>query len=219
MKKALKAAQKAVAAGDHARALHPLLDAWRELPHPRVAALVEAVGALATKEVAPVAGTTEAAREKAWRARAKAPEPEDVGALVGSLAEGVKVAVVGVRIEQLSGLDPDPRVASCYVAMLRAPPSTASSHKSVWTEVLRQLREVHVDPRAADAVAALAPDYTRVFGDTVTGRSMQTQLTKLAGYAAFRRTATSPSWGAGAPRQPPRGLNPITAARSARNAA
>lgn len=193
MKSPLAEAHRAYASGRDDDALSHLLAAWRASRHPRVAALVEAVSARALTRVAPVGGTTEAAREKAWRARAKAATPGDVGALLAALTEGVKVAAIGDRVERLGDLDADPRVATRYVAMLRTPPFTASSHRAVWTEVLRQLAEAHADPRAADAVAALAPTYTQVFGDTVMGRAMQTQLTKLAAASAKVFPAGHPS--------------------------
>ncbi len=180
MKKALAAAQEAADAGDAALALAHLLTAWREARQPRVAALVEAFGALAARDVSPVTGADADAREEAWRARAKSPAPEGLGALLASLTDGVKVAAVAARIERLGELDPDPRVAARYVEMLRAPPFTASSHKPVWSEVFRQLAEVHGDARTAAAVAALAPEYTHVFGETVMGRWMHSQLSKLA---------------------------------------
>lgn len=178
MEKHLAHALDALLAGDHARALDALLAAWRAHRHPRVSALVDAVGALAP--AAPVAGSDPV---KAWKARAKAPNAADVGPLLASLLDGVKVADVGERVDRLGTLAPDPRVAWRYVAMLRAPPFTASSHKPVWVELFRQLTAVHRDPRALAAAAALAPDYTRVFGATVMGRWMQSKLTQIAAAA------------------------------------
>ena len=171
----LTRALAALRADAPASALHHLLTAWRERRDARVSALVEAVGARVPG--APVAGSD---LVRAWKSRANASTAEDIGPLLASLLEGAQVADVAARIERLGKLPPDPRVAARYVALLRQPPFTASSHKPVWVRLLQQIAHVHGDPRTIAAAAALAPGYTRVFGATVMGRWMQTQLEKLA---------------------------------------
>lgn len=173
-------ASRAIAKGDHGVALDALLTAWRARRHARLATLIDVVNALALPSVDPLGGDSAPARAKRWIARAKSPSVLDIGALMATLTEGVPVGVIEGRIAILAGFEADPRIAARYVDMLRAPPFTASSHKPVWTEVFRQLREVHDDPRSADALAGLAHDYTRIFGDTVMGRWMQSQLERLA---------------------------------------
>lgn len=96
-----------------------LLDAWRSTRH---AALADAIDALA---------------------RANPTDPDDAAALLAALREGEKVSAIGARVEALGALAPDPRVASAYVAMLRAPPFTSSGNKPIWTKVLAQLVAMH----------------------------------------------------------------------------
>ncbi len=163
-------------AAGSATLLERLLAAWQPTRHARLADAIDAV-ARASK-IAPVTGGTPAAHAAAWNARAKSPSLEDVTALLGSLLEGVKVPEIGARVEALGGLAPDPRVASRYVEMLRAPPFTSSSNRPIWTKILAQLVETHVDPRAADAVREMAPTYTQIFGDTVTGKHVRAALEK-----------------------------------------
>lgn len=172
----------ATAAGA-ATLLERLLDAWRSTRHARLADAIDAVARVS--EVAPLAGAAD------WNARAKSPKPEDVTALLAALLDGVKIPEVGARVEALGTLAPDPRVAAKYVEMLRAPPFTASSNRPIWTKILAQLVERHTDPRAADDVRAMAPDYTQIFGDTVTGKHMRAALEK-AGPAIDHALAAFP---------------------------
>ncbi len=161
----------AASAPDSATLLERLLDAWRSTRH---AALADAIDAVArASKIAPITGDAD------WNARAKSPKPEDVSALLAALLDGVKIPEVGARVEALGTLAPDPRVATKYIEMLRAPPFTSSSNKPIWTKILAQLVERHADPRAADAVREMAPNYTQIFGDTVTGKHMRAALERV----------------------------------------
>lgn len=183
MTTALSQSLAALEAAEPARALDALLTAWRSCPDPRVADLVDAVSARALAASGAVSSP--------WKARKKPPSATEVAAMLATLTDAPKVGDIGDRVAALGKLAADPRVAARYVEMFRAPPFTASSHKPIWTDIFRQLEAVHVDARTRAAVAALAPKYTLIFGDTVMGQWMQTKLGKLAG-APSPKAPTSP---------------------------
>lgn len=165
----LTAALKAIRHGDLDAALDRLLTLWRVVPAARLADAIDAVDRAVT-----------AAPTAAWRPITAAParSPVEVTERLRALTRDASAPELTERVASLTFLPQDPRVATRLIALLRAPPFTASSHKALWRAVFTQLRGTHSDPRSEAALRALAPDYPRIAGDTAMGRWMASEIVK-----------------------------------------
>lgn len=146
----LRAAVAALEADEPARALEPLLAAWRALPLDALAAAVQAVSQRASKD-----RTLDAAEghHRAWLALAVRGDAADVGGLLRTLAGGAAEAM-RERVEVLAQRDADPRVEAAFLAWLSAPTLSGRAGQPVALAMLEHLGRTR-SPTTAAAVAAL----------------------------------------------------------------
>lgn len=115
--RALHQAEQALAETNDERALEALLSAWRELPHPRIADLVDRVSARITEARGAIEGKSVATRSKTWAAIAKKKDPADLGRLLATPWPGTWKGAIVVR-DALTTFGPDPRLAMAFTALI-----------------------------------------------------------------------------------------------------
>jgi uncharacterized protein (TIGR02996 family) len=146
-------AHAALVAGDAARALALLLDAWRETPDATLADAIELVGARAAHGVHAPAGRTDTERERAWLKAAKAGDPVMRHVLLATITDGQ----VQTRLAALAAVR-DPRVAAKLADLIEVPfRSPTRDVSNVWTpvfELLVDCGDSRVVTRAAKFPAA-----------------------------------------------------------------
>jgi uncharacterized protein (TIGR02996 family) len=130
----LARARDALAADELPAALAALVAAWRER---RVPAIGDAAWLVDERLRQPVTGD--------WLAAARAPDPQQLGALAASLV-APKLGETQARVEALARWPPDPRSGHALVEMLRALPFTSDSSKPAWQAVHDAVRALG-DPR------------------------------------------------------------------------
>lgn len=127
----LEAARDELRAGNSERALALLVDAWAEVPDPRLAEVILALSAEArTPAPANLRGKTAAARA-AWDAYAAKATAADIPMLLESLCD----VSSGDAVERLAVVErwmPDPRIEKAFVDILGETPYRATSTKPFW---------------------------------------------------------------------------------------
>ncbi len=158
----IDAAVRALHAGDDGAALRALLDAWRATRSGELAELVERVSARCAARLPPIAEANRAATQKAWLAICHEQRPEDLPRLLASITTTFGRSTDALaRAEALASRPSDPRTLAGVLAQLEAPPFYTSSTKPFWKALIGLVVDHH-DPRAADALDALAARYHRV---------------------------------------------------------
>ncbi len=116
----LQAAQRAVRKPQgNEEALRLVLEAWREVPHPRLVALVERLDN--TLKRRPLGQASLKAMNARWLEVAKARDPIDVPRLLAALTTGRAQATLG-RLRELAQFPNDPRTAMALASLLAEPP-------------------------------------------------------------------------------------------------
>jgi uncharacterized protein (TIGR02996 family) len=163
----------AVEAGKSADAVEHLLEAWRELPLPRLADAIERLAERGTAETFP--GKTAKARHEAWLATASLHRASDVPRLVSTLLDGAKSPVAAERLDAISSLPADPRIARTLAGIAARPPFQAGTTKPFWKK-LYPLLVTHADPRTLATLEPLSEKYVELVGAATMGSYMKTQL-------------------------------------------
>jgi uncharacterized protein (TIGR02996 family) len=161
--KALKAAADALAAGNHRDALVQLLDAWRELRHPRIANVIDFVSEGLTAGAPPIKGKTAAARAEAWFAVERNHDPADLGRLVAAKWPGTWKPAVPYLLALVAWPD-DPRLATAFAKLVDATQYDTWTSERFWQPLFRrldQLDDIRQLPLMRDQLAKEKPFYYR----------------------------------------------------------
>lgn len=182
----LNAALAALAEDDAARAVHHLVAAWRASRAPRIADLVDAAHRRMQAQLAraprdPVGEGGSRAAQAAWLAVAAEGDVADFDRLMASLPTG-NSRLAAERLDALD--DGDPRLARALVALVEAPPFTASTTRPFWRALIAKLEAIG-DVRIVAALEELSQRYIEVV-PTVVGELLQPKLGKLARALAAR---------------------------------
>jgi uncharacterized protein (TIGR02996 family) len=154
----LRDALHALDGGDHHGALVALLEAWRACPSPEIAACVETTSRRLEASLPAIDGKTRKAIHAEWIRIARDRDPADLPRLLDAVTHTYGRATDALeRVAAIAGWPADPRTAAAIVRQLRVPAFYTSSTKPFWTALL-ELAVAHGDPRAIDALGALAFD-------------------------------------------------------------
>jgi uncharacterized protein (TIGR02996 family) len=149
----LTLALEAARAADHAATLRALLAAWADAPAPRIADLIDVVGAAVAPDVPAELWGDEEAAAAAWLARATARDPADVPALIATLTTA-PIAIARPRLVALGALRPDPRIDAAIVKWCAQMPFLGSGSQHWWGILLGQLATVR-DARQLPVIRTL----------------------------------------------------------------
>lgn len=136
---------------DQDGALLALLDAWRALPAPAVAALIDELSGTITARRPPVTATGKLSAKKMWDQLAEAKDPLDLGRLLAVLPDGNDR---GLRIAALVSWERDPRVATAAMEWLLRPPVVGARRRSFFVPMARLLSK-HRDPRLSQILRVM----------------------------------------------------------------
>jgi len=170
-----------------AEMLDRVLVAWRATRHPKLATLVDALGARCAPTPPPTAHAP-------WMALAKPRRPEDLSALTATWLDAT-MDEASQRLDALRRFDDDPRVARSLAAFVRDFAFGATSSKPLWTAVGTGLVALR-DPHTATVVGAAAQTAIPVKGATMKAW-LTRYLPKLADELEAACAPTSPLDAAG----------------------
>jgi len=180
----LNGALVALGEEDAVRAVRHLIAAWRGTRAPRIAELVDAAHGRMQAQLAPREPVGEGgsrAAHAAWLEVAAAGDVADFDRLIASLPTG-NSRLAAERLDALD--DGDPRLQRVLVAMIEAPPFTASTTRPFWRALVAKLEAIG-DVRAIAPLEELSQRYIEVI-PTVVGELLQPKLGKLARALAAR---------------------------------
>jgi uncharacterized protein (TIGR02996 family) len=141
------ALKRAASAGDAATTISSLLEAWRELPAPPLADLLDELTAKAAPTPPPD-----------FDEAAGAQDVVEVGRLLDAM-RGIKASDALGRITTLGWIQRDPRASAALVRLVAEPPFTSAPTKTFWIKVFEML-DANADPRALAALQKV--DYPMV---------------------------------------------------------
>jgi photosystem II stability/assembly factor-like uncharacterized protein len=144
--------------GPEALMLDRVLVAWRATRHPKLAVLVDSLGARCAPPSPPTA-------QAPWMALAQACRPEDLSALTATWLDAT-MDEASLRLDALLRFDDDPRVARALAAFVRDFAFGATSSKPLWTAVGAKLVALR-DPHTAVVVGAASQQTIPVKGATM----------------------------------------------------
>ncbi len=145
--------EAAAAAADDAGALAHLIDAWRALPAPELASLIERVSDRATQARAPVDGKTLTTKHHAFFEIASKRNPVDLPRLL-AVVPTMRSAQAAEELDALLMWPADPRTTPFFLQMINKPPYRGSSTAKVWRRVF-DLFVASGDPRLLEALPKL----------------------------------------------------------------
>ncbi|HEU0037555.1 MAG TPA: TIGR02996 domain-containing protein [Kofleriaceae bacterium] len=137
--KRLVAAQQALVVEDRRTALLALLDAWREVRHPRIADLIDFVSEQLGGERFP--GKTLAAKLETWQAVAANRDPADLGRLLAHPWPGTWQKALPM-LQALVRFDDDPRLAMHLARTVDATQYVTWSSSQFYIPLIRRLDEL-----------------------------------------------------------------------------
>ena len=145
---------------DPGQAFSLLRRCWEATRWPRLAALIERLGArhettevvVALRQAAGVAGMRQKVPQADWLAAEEAARPHERGALAATLTLGT-IKEVGERIERIESWEPDPRAAAALIEIVARVPWVSSGSRTTWTRVYRALGALP-DPRVLGVAAS-----------------------------------------------------------------
>ncbi len=148
---ALDQAKRALESGQLKEAIVALLEAWRAVPDPRIADVLD--GLSKRSQRAPIQGKNQAALTQAFLERAAEKNPLDVP----RLAEVIGTTRSQQMVEQLEALlewPADPRWTTPFLRLLTNPPFTGSGTQSAWRRLFKLLQQT-ADPRLLERLPTL----------------------------------------------------------------
>jgi uncharacterized protein (TIGR02996 family) len=192
-------AHAAVRANNPRAALCALLEAWRQVPDPRLARAIDDLARLARG--ANVHG--DRFDQASWQRVLDRRDPSEVGVLVANVLRPGGAASRERLDAVVNAGGPDPRIADALLRWLAAPPFSSHSSREFWIGVAAAIRACR-DPRlvpaglhaigegalarisAADGVVPLITDAVAMLrGDATLGRTLDAaEATALADFSA-----------------------------------
>lgn len=148
---ALDQAKRALESGQLKEAIVALLEAWRAVPDPRIADVLD--GLSRRSQRAPIQGKNQAALTQAFLERAAEKNPLDVP----RLAEVIGTTRSQQMVEQLEALlewPADPRWTTPFLRLLTNPPFTGLGTQSAWRRLFKLLQQT-ADPRLLERLPTL----------------------------------------------------------------
>ena len=131
-------------------ALTAMIEAWRGVRDPTLAAAIEALGGRLAAERPPIAGRSAKQFHAEWLARARKGDAVELGVLLPSLAETHSTRALA-RLMALHAWVPDPRFTKPALALVSSPPFVSGEAGKFWTRLYSTLVAC-ADPRALEGL-------------------------------------------------------------------
>ncbi|MFT3694356.1 MAG: TIGR02996 domain-containing protein [Kofleriaceae bacterium] len=144
---------KAIAEGRNGDALEEALAIWAVQPSAELSQIITGLSTVTRTDVPNIGGKGKNA-VAAWTAAAKSASLTERPSLLDRLGDASS-GDAGDRIMVVARWLPDPRVEAALVAMLEAPPFSATSTKPFWTKLFALLKDLK-DPTLRERVAKTA---------------------------------------------------------------
>lgn len=147
----LDQAKRALESGKLSEGIVALLEAWRALPDPRIADVLDGLSKRSSR--APIQGKNQAELTRSFLERAAEKNPLDPP----RLAEVIGTTRSQQMVEQLEALlewPADPRWTTPFLRLLTNPPFTGSGTQSAWRRLFKLLQQT-ADPRLLERLPAL----------------------------------------------------------------